>query len=324
MNVLVLGGTQFVGRHIVERLIAAGHAVTVFNRGATPDPLPASVERLQGDRDAGAAGLAALGDRMWDACIDVSGLTARQVRASATRLRERVGHYVYISAVSVYGDPPYCPVDEATPRLAPADEAVTEVDRHTYGPLKVTCENIVLDLFGAHCTLLRPQIVAGPHDPFDRFSYWVRRAQQGGPMLAPGDGSDFVQVIDARDVAAFACRACERRIGGAFNLAGHRVTWRAFIEALGARDVSWVPAAVLAAEGIVESELPLYRRAGGPRSSLMFMQSARAQAAGLDRSPLSATIDSVRAWLPACSLAPALSNERERALIAKARTTRTA
>jgi 2'-hydroxyisoflavone reductase len=305
MDVLVLGGTRFVGRHIVEALCAAGNSVTVFNRGVTADEFGPAVERLHGDRDAGAAGLDALGTRKWDACVDVSGFTAIHLRASTARLHDRVAHYVYISAVSVYGDPARGPVDESAPCSPPAAEDVTEVDRLTYGPLKVACENIAQAVFGVRCTLLRPQVVAGAHDPFDRFSYWVRRAQQGGTMLAPGDGSDFVQVVDARDVAAFARLACERRIAGAFNLAGHRVAWAPFLDALGARELAWVPATVIAAEKLTEPEIPLYRRAGGPRSSLMHV-----------------TIESVRAWLPACTLAPALSAERERALIAKGRASR--
>jgi 2'-hydroxyisoflavone reductase len=318
MNVLVLGGSQFVGRHIVEALCNAGHAVTVFNRGQSPAALPAAVERLRGDRETGAQGLAALGDRSWEACVDVSGFTARHLRASTARLHGRVGHYVYISAVSVYGDPAHGPVDESTPRSPPAAEDVVEVDGLTYGPLKVTCENIVRETFGSRSTLVRPQVVAGPHDPFGRFSYWVRRALQGGAMLAPGDGNDALQVVDARDVAAFVRRACEAALAGAFNLAGHRVAWRTFIDALGARDVTWVPADVIAQQGLTEFELPLYRRAGGRRSSLMHVSNDRARAAGFTLSSLEATIDVVRRWLPQSTLAPALSAERERAAIARA------
>src|SRR5262245_44270204 len=106
---------------------------------------------------------------------------------------------MFISAVSVYGDPARGPVDENEPRLAPAAEDVDEITRSTYGPLKVTCENLVQDAFSGRCALLRPQVMAGPHDPLDRFSYWVRRATLGGEMLAPGDGSDHVQFVDVHD-----------------------------------------------------------------------------------------------------------------------------
>jgi 2'-hydroxyisoflavone reductase len=229
MNVLILGGTQFVGRHIAEAMVLAGHQVTVFNRGKTPDMLSASVERLRGDRDLDGDGLAVLAGRKWDACIDVSGYTSRQVRASAMLLAGQVRRYVFISAVSVYGDPHQPPVTEDFPRSAPASDAVTEIDSTTYGPLKVACENIIEQVYGRRCSILRPQIVAGPYDPLDRFSYWVRRAGQSGTMLAPGDGSDHLQFIDARDVARFTVGVIERNIAGSFNLAGPRLTWAEFI-----------------------------------------------------------------------------------------------
>lgn len=320
MRVLVLGGTQFVGRHIVECLLAGGHAVTVFNRGRTPDDLPAGVERVRGDRDAGGAGLSALVGRTWDACVDVSGYTPRQVRPSVRLLAPRVGRYVFVSAVSVYGDPPSGPVDEACPRLPPAGDDVTEINAATYGPLKVACEDVVGEAFPGRCTVLRPQIVVGPHEPGSRFTYWVGRAMRGGPTLAPGDGSDHVQVIDARDVAAFARRAIERGIDGAFNLAGRRVTWREFVGILGLRDVVWVDRRMIESAGLTEFELPLYRPTGGRRSSLMHVSAAAARAAGLEWTDLHATVADVRAWLERCEQAtPALSPEREAALIRLAR-----
>lgn len=318
MKVLVLGGTWFVGRHIVDALCRAGHAVTVFNRGRSPLALPAQVERLRGDRDLGAAGLDALRGRAWDACVDCSGYTATHVRPSAELLRDAVSHYVYLSAVSVYGDPPHGPVTEAQPCVTPAGEDVVDVDRVTYGPLKVTCERIVEQVFGPRCALLRPQIVAGPFDPVDRLSYWVRRAGEAGPMLAPGDGSDHVQFVDALDCARFVRLVCEHELAGAFNVAGPRIAWREFIGLLGARSVAWVPATAIAAAGLTEFELPLYRPEGGRRAGLMHVASDRARHAGLTASDLRDTIERVRRWLPQCTLPPALSREREAALIAAA------
>jgi len=319
MKILVLGGTQFVGRHIVEAMVEAGHFVTILNRGKTADALAAQVERLRGDRDEGIAGLDALNDRSWDVCVDVSGYTARQVRSSAEKLRKNVGHYVFISAVSVYGDPARGPVRETHPRSTPAGEDVTEIGGDTYGPLKVTCENIVQEVYGDRCALLRPQIVAGPHDPIDRFSYWVRRIGQGGEMLAPGDGSDHVQFIDGRDVAQFTRTVCEKALGGAYNLAGMRLTWADFLKRLGAQKTVWVPAEVIRANGVTEFELPLYRKVGGPRSSLMNVGNQCAIAAGLKLTPLETTANDVREWLASNDMAPALSREREAALINAAR-----
>lgn len=319
MRVLVLGGSQFVGRHIVEALARDGHAVSIFARGQSPDGLTAAVERLRGDRDGGRAGLATLVGRTWDACIDVSGYTPRQVRASAELLRTLVGRYVYVSAVMVYGDTALRPVRETHARVPAAGEHVTEVNGETYGALKVACEDIVQEVYGNRCTLLRPQVIAGPHDPSGRFTYWVMRAGRADEMLAPGDGSDHLQLIDARDVARFVGAVIERNLDGCFNLAGHRLTWSEFVRALGATNVVWVPARILQSAGLTFLELPLYRPERGPYSGLMEVSNERARAAGLRLTELSETIGDTRAWLAGEKLTPALSPERERELIARAR-----
>jgi 2'-hydroxyisoflavone reductase len=317
MKVLLLGGTKFVGRHIAEALIAGGHSVSVLTRGKTPDALPPGVERLRGDRDEGEAGLAALKGRAWDACVDVSGYTPRQVRPSAERLSRAVGRYVFISTGSVYGDAKKRPVSEENPTMTPAAEDVTVIDGDTYGPLKVTCENIVRQIFGAKATILRPQIVAGPHDPSGRFTYWVKRASLGGTMLAPGDGTDHVQVIDGRDLARFARKTIEDAVAGTFNMAGHRVAWAEFMKALGAKDIAWVPKELL--EGIDPAELPLYRPERGAYAGLMDVDNAKALAAGLRLSGLAVTVEDTRGWLETADLPLSLSPRREAELIAKAR-----
>lgn len=315
MKILVLGGTQFVGRHIVEAMVDAGHCVTIFNRGQTVDHLPSPIERLRGDRDLGMSGLDALTGRSWDVCVDVSGYTARHVRSSAEKLRGSVGHYVFVSAVSVYGDPVRGPVDETCTRLPPAAEDVTDIGSETYGPLKVICENIVREISADRCTILRPQIVVGPYDPYDRFSYWVRRAAQGGEMLAPGNGADFVQFIDARDVARFVMRVSENALSGSFNLAGPRLAWKVLMTLLGAEEIVWVPAKILRDKRVTEFELPLYRPAGGPRSRLMHVSNEQAMAAGLTLTDPEVTVNDVRTWLVNADLSPALSREREAELI---------
>lgn len=134
-------------------------------------------------------------------------------------------------------------------------------------------------------------------------------------MLAPGDGSDFVQFIDARDVARFTRIVCENALHGSFNLAGPRLTWAEFMTVLGARDIAWVAADILRAAGVTEFELPLYRPAGGPRSSLMHVSNARAVAQGLTITDPHTTANAVRTWLPTCDLPSALSQERETQLI---------
>ena len=294
MRILILGGTQFLGHEIAQTLLAARHRVTIFNRGKSPDDLRPDVERLRGDRDEGASGLTALRGRHWDVCIDTSGFTPRQVRPSAELLRASIKRYVFMSAVSVYGDPQDRPVRETHPLLPPAREDVTEIDGDTYGPLKVACESIVQEIFTDHCTLLRPQIVVGPRDDRARLQYWVQRPMEGGELRAPGDGSDHLQYIDVRDVARFVKVVIEKDLSGPFNLSGPRLKWSEFMNLLAAKKVAWVPAKVLESTGVTESELPLFRRERGPRSGLMDVSNEKATAAGLVLTPPNETIRFVR------------------------------
>ena len=323
MRVLILGGTQFLGRHIVETGLAAGHTLSVLNRGVSTDELPEQVERLRGDRDQGVSGLQALAGRSWDACVDVSGYTAVQVRASAELLSPSVQRYVYVSAVSVYGDPQRRPVRETHRRVPPAGEHVTDVNGETYGALKVACENIVGQIYGDRSTCLRPQVVVGPHDPSGRYTYWVQRAGRGGEMLAPGDGSDHLQVIDVRDLARFVVTVIEHELGGAFNLAGPRLTWAHFVTMLGAQNIAWVDAQTLLAAKLSFNELPLFRPERGVRSSLMDVSSERAQALGLTLTEPGVTLRDVREWVRGRAPVTALSCEREAELIEISRRAKT-
>jgi len=242
------------------------------------------------------------------------------VRASVEHLRDRVKRYVFISAVSVYGDPKLPPVLETHPLLPPAAEDVTEVNGETYGRLKVTCENIVREIYGERGALLRPQIVAGPHDPSGRYTYWVNRAARGGVMLAPGDGSDHVQVIDARDLARFVVTVVEDNLGGAFNMVGPRITWAEFVQVLGAEDPVWVGTEILRSAGLAfQDQLPLFRPEHGARSSLMDVSSEKAQSVGLTLTDPAITVRDTRAWSLGADIPPALSPERETELIRIAR-----
>lgn len=324
MRILVLGGTQFIGREVVLKLVARGHHVDVLNRGRSTDDLPAVVGRFRGDRDLGDAGLAALPPTRWDACIDVSGYTGVHVRASAERLQNAADRYVFISAVATYGEHAAAPVIESHPRVEPAPESETRVEGALYGRLKVTCENIVGDVFRGRSLVLRPQVVVGPGDPTGRYTYWLSRALRPGPMLVPGDGTDHVQVVDVADLAAFAVHGVEGRLTGTFNVAGPRITWRTFVEMLQEEitpppDVRWVPASVLERAGVGEFELPLYRRAGSPRAPWMDISTAAAGAAGYCQTSARDTLRRTLAWVRAINVELALPPHREAALLAAAR-----
>lgn len=323
MNILILGGTKFIGRHIAESLLAAGHRITILTRGKTQDDLPAAVERVIGDRDAGVAGLSHLKGRTFDACIDVSGYTPLQVRASAEALHNAVSQYLFISTGAVYRASKEVPIVETHPLLEAAAENVIEINGETYGPLKVTCEQIVREIFGVRGKVVRPQIVAGPHDPYGRYSRWLKRAMQSGVqadgtiarMLGPGDGTDYVQVVDVRDVSRLVQLIIEGNLPGVFNAAGPRITWREFLHVLGSVNVVWVGASILQQHNITEQQLPLYRKTGGTRSEGMHISPAASVAAGVVLTTPKETARSVREWIAQDTCIPVLSLADEEALI---------
>src|SRR5258706_3419007 len=193
MKLLLLGGTRFLGRHLVTAALARGHELTLFNRGQSNAALFASLEQLYGNRDGGLAARAADPARTWDAVVDLCGFLPRVVRASAELLRERVEHSVFISSVSVYEEPTAITspstspgIDEDSPLATLADPGTEEVMAH-YGALKAACEAVVNEVFGARALIVRPGLIVGPYDPTGRFTYWPRRLAAGGEILAPGD-----------------------------------------------------------------------------------------------------------------------------------------
>ncbi|AWN22073.1 NAD-dependent epimerase [Deinococcus irradiatisoli] len=292
MDILVLGGTRFVGRHLVLALLERGHRVSVFTRGKSGDDLPAEVERLQGDRD---GDLGALQGRRWDACADVSGYVPRVVRQSAALLEGAVRRYLFVSTVSVYADGQTEPIteDRALATLSdPASENVAE----DYGALKVACERAVQEIYGERATIVRPGLVAGPYDPTGRFTHWALRAAQGGVALAPGDGQDVTQVIDARDLGAFMAHLLEDDIGGTFNAVGEPHTFSAFLDEVASgvgtrpewRWLSLDDQQRLSAEGV----WPVY----APREPILNVQPERARAAGLQLRPLADTARDTLEW----------------------------
>lgn len=315
MDILILGGTQFVGRHIAEGFLHAGHKVTVFNRGVSPDPLPADVGRLHGDRDQGHAGIAALAGRTWDICVDVSGFTPQQVRPTAELLWGQVSRYIYISSRAVYAEPSPLPITEDAPLQAPCAEDVTDINGETYGPLKVACEQIVRETYGDACTILRPQIIVGPHDAETRYPYWLERGTRGGPVLVPGDSPAHLQLIDARDVARFVVRVAEKQISGTFNLAGERLPWPDFLQLIGSKDAHFVARQKVQPHLSQFRELSLYLPDNAPDAGRMNVSIARALAAGLTLTDPAVTARETLAWSRGAGLRYELTPEREAELM---------
>jgi len=214
MRILIIGGTAFVGRHLAQAAINAGHELTLFHRGQSgPDLFPRAMH-LTGDRN---RDLTALRSGQWDATIDVCGYVPRQVRALAEVLDGRGGRQLYISSMSAYQTPVASGFGEDAPLAELADPDVEEITDQTYGGLKVACERMLARCYGPGVTVVRPTYVIGPYDYSGRFTWWVERLARGGEVLAPGDATDPIQVIDARDLASWVISLLERSMTGTFN-----------------------------------------------------------------------------------------------------------
>jgi nucleoside-diphosphate-sugar epimerase len=318
MQLLVIGGTHFVGRALVEGAVHRGHDVTVFHRGpAEPEGFP-QVEHVHGDRDGGLSGL---GGRTWDAAIDTCGYVPRVVRDSAQLLADSVGIYAFISTLSVYPDDAPAGCNEASPTYEPPFPDTEEITAESYGPLKVACELETMAAFPGRCLVVRPGYIVGPHDPTDRFTYWVRRAAAGGTMLAPEPQDQALQVVDVRDLGTFTLDHVEAGTADVFGVVGPRepFTWGealpALVGAAGAgTELTWVDAAFLRERiNDEEGELPLWDI---DYPGLHAFDASKAIAAGLHHRPLVETIADTLAWdRGRGALKVGLTPERERELL---------
>ena len=314
-RLLVLGGTRFVGRHVAEAALAAGWDVTLFNRGRfDPGAFPEAEHRV-GDRD---GGLDALREGRWDAVIDTCGYVPRVVRESAALLSDRIGLYVFISSVSAYADKSQIGITEDAP-LARFDEGVSA----DYDSLKVGCERAVHDVMDGRALIVRPGLIVGPHDPTNRFTHWVTRIRAGGEVLAPEPRDQSVQVIDARDLAAWLAHLAAAGAPGVYNAVGDVSTLEGVLSAVvrgtgsDAR-LHWVAEERLLAAGVEPwDDLPLWLADPAFRGFLA-MSNERAKASGLALRPLEDTVRDTLAW---ARTAPAptearLDPDMERALLA--------
>lgn len=316
MKILVLGGTVFLGRHFVAAARARGHDLTLFHRGEHNPGLFPDVETIRGNRD---GGLDALGTRTWDAVLDTSGYIPRVVQQSAEALRDRVGHYTFISTISVYPDTS-APNDEDSPVGTLEDPTTEEVNETTYGPLKVLCERSVQKALPTKTLVLRPGLIVGRYDPSNRFTYWPDRIARGGDVLVFGPPSRVVQFIDVRDLAEWNVRLIEAQHTGVLNVTGFHpeVTIGDVFDACAAASTSrrsdgesppatrevrearpvWVTDLFLEAAGIRPwMELPLWI-ADAPKDRGFYQTStARARAAGLTYRPLLETARDTLEWI---------------------------
>lgn len=316
MNILVLGGTQFIGRAITEKLLANGHNVTLFHRGKTQVPEFKDVPEVLGDRN---HDLAKADIQEWDAVIDVCCYTPSQAK-SATQLRTKF--FLFISTISVYditgveGQ-----VQEESPLFAPQEGE--EVTGESYGPLKVACENVFSEAFAGRLCTIRPGIVFGPHDPTGRFPYWVSRFDSYESVLVPSSSDQRFQWVDVYDLAEFSVKCVEEKITGVFNTVNepsslgrvldeirrqvgkdHRLTIASLSELEEAGVAPW-------------SDLPLVLP-NDSRAALFNVSNAAAVAKGLKCSPLSKTTEETLAWVRSGGSAAGkygMTREREEPLL---------
>ena len=305
-KVLILGGTGFIGPHFVAALTQGGHKLTLFNRGKRDAEADPGIEQLLGDRN---GQIDALKGRDWDAVIDNSAYTPKQVKLTAELLKGHIKQYILISSVAAYADFAKPGIDESYKLATLADPTVEEVNGKTYGGLKALCEKALEDIVGKQATIIRPTYIAGPGDYTDRFTYWPVRVAKGGDMVAPGAPSDPYQFIDVRDLADFMRVCVEKRLTGKFNLCNppRSVTIGSLLEeskrvtGSDARFV-WASSEFIAAQGLISTDIfapspfPLWHSPTGGAAGMPLISSARAVKKGLKFRPLETTIRDTLAW----------------------------
>ena len=295
MHILVLGGTQFLGRHVVDVALGRGHDVTLFNRGQTRPELFPDVEKLRGDRD---GDLGALTGRGFDAVVDTSGYVPRVVRDTLDALGD-VGHYTFVSTMSVYTEQARSMGEDGP--VAALPEATEEIRYDTYGPLKALCEDAVRECFPA-AFAPRPGLIVGPWDPTGRFTYWPQRFANGGRVLAPAPPEAPVQIVDVRDLSSWIVESIESGLAGTYNAVCPTLTMKHVLDtcrAVAASDaeVVWVAPGFLVTHEVGPwMELPLWI---GDEEDDSFMRApvSRALEAGLRIRPLAETVHDTLEWV---------------------------
>ncbi len=346
MKLLIIGGTRFVGRHLVTAALAGNHEVTLFNRGKHSTAISPDVETIQGDRN---KDLSKLQGRSWDAVVDTCGYLPRCVRASAEVLADSVGAYVFISSLSVYADVSVTGVDETAPLATLTSAQLEEANKidssgqtsavtygKMYGGLKALCEREIEEVLSDRALIIRPGLIVGPDDYTDRFTYWVVRIARGGEVLAPGQSNYYVQFIDVRDLAQWIVRMVESEATGIYNAIGlpdvltlERVLDECKVVSGSDASFTWVSEEFLLQEKVAAwTEMPLWlpEEAAPHLRRFMFISCERAVSAGLNFRPLSDTISDTLAWHEANhlneELKAGIDRDREQELLRKWHETR--
>ncbi len=334
LNILILGGTGFTGPHQVRYALSRGHKITLFNRGRKSMEWPGEVEELTGDRAVN--DLESLKGRRWDVCIDNPTSLPSWVRDAGAVLKDSVDQYVFISTISVFNDTATPGLDEsASTHSYSGDDPFAETmdslraNMALYGPLKARSEVEARSQFGDKATIIRPGLIVGPGDQTDRFSYWPLRLRRGGDVLAPGDGSDPVQFIDARDLAEWTIRMVENRVYGTFNATGpdYEMSTAAMLYGIRActtagAKLHWVPSEFLAEHEVRPwGDMPVWVPGSGDSAGFARISIAKALAQGLSFRSLATTVNDTYSWYDSqpedrrSQVRSGISAEREKAVL---------
>lgn len=317
MKVLVLGGTSFVGRHMVEELLAKGHEVVLFNRGKSNPALFPELKRIIGDRRKDAAKLR---DEKWDAVLDTSAYTPADLQPILENIR--TDHYTFISTVSVYNDFTSGPVKESSPVFQQNIEG-DQVTGETYGPFKVMCEQLIQEKIESGALIIRPGIVIGPFDPTDRFTYWAMKLNDEDAVLIPGSKERKVQWVDARDLARFTVMQMEKRVTGVFNVVADPVSMEEFVEQVSGKECEtvWADDQYLIEEGLQAFELPFWIPFSEEfPDGFILVDNEKAKSAGLIFRTLKQSAKETLEWVEKegdFQLKAGISKKRERGLLKK-------
>ncbi|MBM7495363.1 NAD-dependent epimerase/dehydratase family protein [Oerskovia paurometabola] len=298
-RLLVLGGTEFVGRAVVDDALARGWDVTTFHRGTRE--APHGVRVRHGDRTV-VGGLDALAEGEWDVAVDTWSGAPSAVRDVTRLLDDRVGRYVYVSSRSVYTYPTEAGAGEDAPLVEASPDDGADVD---YARAKRGGELAVEESFGHRAILARAGLILGPRENVGRLPWWLQRIARGGPVLAPGPSALPLQYVDARDLAAFVLDATEQGLSGPFNVvspSGHATMGElldACVTATGSdAELRWTAPDVIAAAGIEPwTELPVWLPPGDLHDTLHRGDVSRAIEAGLRNRPVEETVADTWAWL---------------------------
>ncbi|CAN7560567.1 NAD-dependent epimerase/dehydratase family protein [Paenibacillus sp. LjRoot153] len=296
MNILILGGTKFLGRALTEAALTKGHEVTLFHRGLHDANGFPQVHHILGDRN---TDLAKLQDGEWDAVIDTSGYEPESVMASTEMLKHHAKHYTFISTISAYADLKQVQLDE-TAAVIQLEEAADPGQR--YGALKAECEQVVQAAFPIGALIIRPGLIVGPYDASDRFTYWPTRIQRGGEVLVPLPKERKLQFIDVRDLAVWTIGLIEQGVTGTIHASGSEYTMEEVVEACKSNNndiettLIWVTEEFLVEQEVGPwMELPLWL----PNDSLIGMlqlNNEKAFKSGLTTRALIETVKDTRAW----------------------------